>query len=93
MIRAYGGTAALCLREAEKIALVETVSGTIACTFGDLALVQARLGAFPGMQVRDQAFTDIGAVLSLLAPATELDGLTRLITELTSGRVTPRWGK
>lgn len=91
LIRAYGGTAALCLREAEKIALVETVSGTIACTFSDLALVQARLGAFPGVQVRDQAFTSTGAVLSLSAPAMEADSIARLVTDLTSGRAVPKW--
>ena len=93
LIRAYGGTAALCLSEAEKIALVETVSGIVACTFSDLALVQARLGAFPGVQVRDQAFTSSGAVLSVSVPAMEADRIARLITDLTSGRVVPRWGE
>lgn len=91
LVRAYGGTAAMCLREAEKIALVETVSGTIACTFSDLALVQARLGAFPGVQVRDQAFTSTGAMLSLSAPAMEADSIARLVTDLTSGRAVPKW--
>lgn len=41
LIRAYGGTAALCLREAQKVALIETVSGTATCGFSDLALVRA----------------------------------------------------
>lgn len=91
LVRAYGGTAAMCLREAGKVALVETVSGTVACAFNDLALVQARLGALPGVQVRDQAFTGSGAVLSLSAPTTEVDSVTHLVTELTSGRAAPRW--
>lgn len=91
LIRAYGGTAAQCLREARKVALVETVAATIACEFGDLALVQARLGALPGVQVRDQVFTETGAVLSVSAPKGEADDVTRLVTDLTSGRATIRW--
>lgn len=91
LIRAYGGTAAQCLREAGKVALVETAAATITCEFGDLALVQARLGAQPGVQVRDQAFTDTGAVLSISAPKGETDDVTRLVTDLTSGRAAIRW--
>ncbi|MGO4404809.1 YigZ family protein [Bosea sp. RAF48] len=91
LMRAYGGTAALSLRAAEKVALVESISATIACGFGDLTLVQARLGAFPGVQVRDQAFTDTGAVLSVSAPKAKADGVARLVTDLTSGRAIIRW--
>lgn len=91
LVRAYGGTAAMCLREAGKVALVEAVSGTIACTFGDLALVQARLGALADTQIRDQSFTDIGAVLSVSVPKAEADGVASLVTDLTSGRATLKW--
>ena len=48
LIRAYGGTAALCLRRAEKTALIETASAMITCGFGDLARVQALFGDRPG---------------------------------------------
>jgi len=93
LIRAYGGTAALCLREAGKVELVETASARITCPFADLTRVQARLAALPGVQLRDQTFTDIGAVLSISAPKTEADALTRLVTDLTSGRALIRWGR
>ena len=91
LIRAYGGTAAQCLREAEKVALIEAVSAAIACTFGDLALVQARLGLFPGVQMREQAFTETGALLSVSVPKAEADAVARLVTDTTSGRATIRW--
>lgn len=91
LIRAYGGTAALGLREAEKVELVEALSATITCTFGDLALVQARLGTHPGVELRHQSFTDTGAVLSISAPKTEADAVAQLITDLTSGRAVARW--
>jgi len=93
LIRAYGGTAALCLREAAKAELIETVSGTAICVFSDLALVQARLGALPGVQVGVQSFTDSGAVLSVSAPESEAGCAQRLLTDLTSGRSVIRWSK
>ncbi|WP_131837528.1 IMPACT family protein [Ancylobacter aquaticus] len=91
LIRAYGGTAALCLREAAKATLIEAVSGTVACEFGDLALVQARLGVLPGVQVEVQTFTDSGAILSVSAPESEAVAVDRLLTDLTSGRSAIQW--
>jgi maleylacetoacetate isomerase len=93
LIRAYGGTAALCLREAEKAALIETVSGTVTCGFSDLALVQARLIAVTGAQMGVQAFTDSGAILSVSAPKPKAGGVERLLTDLTSGRSVIRWNE
>ena len=93
LIRAYGGTAALCLREAEKAALIETVSGTVTCGFSDLALAQARLTAVPGVQMSVHAFTDSGAILSVSAPKPEAGGVDRLLTDLTSGRSVIRWAE
>lgn len=86
LMRAYGGTAALCLREAETVTLIEKVSGTITCTFSDLALVQARLGSMPDTKIRDQAFTDTGAILSVSIPKEQAETVARLISDLTSGR-------
>lgn len=91
LIRAYGGSAAQCLREAEKVPLIETVSAAIACGFGDLALVGARLGALPGVTISDQTFTDAGAVLSVSVPKAEADDVARLVTDLTSGRAVIDW--
>jgi uncharacterized YigZ family protein len=86
VIRAYGGSAALCLREAEKVPLVDTVAATITCTFGDLAHLQARLEALPGVQVRVQSFSDTGAELIASVPKDEAGGMARMVADLTSGR-------
>jgi uncharacterized YigZ family protein len=93
LIRAYGGTAALCLREAGKVELVETATASITCPFSDLTRVQARLAALAGVQMREQVFTDTGAILRISAPKTEIDGVTRLVTDLTSGRALIRWDR
>lgn len=86
LIRAYGGTAAMCLREAEKMPLVDTVTATVRCGFGDLALLHARLEAFAGAQLRSQAFTDAGAELSVSVAKDEADSMARMVADLTSGR-------
>ncbi|WP_454654896.1 IMPACT family protein [Bosea beijingensis] len=91
LVRAYGGSAAQCLREAAKTQLIETVPAAITCGFSDLALVGARLGALPGVTISDQAFTDAGAVLSVSVSKAEADDVARLVTDLTSGRATIDW--
>ncbi|MCK0195299.1 IMPACT family protein [Ancylobacter sp. 6x-1] len=91
LIRAYGGTAALCLRKAAKVELIDTVSGTFACAFSDLALVQSRLAALSGVQVAVQTFMDDGAALSVSAPKSEAPDVERMLTDLTRGRSMIRW--
>ncbi|HET6546132.1 MAG TPA: YigZ family protein, partial [Rhodanobacteraceae bacterium] len=46
LARAYGGTAASCLRAEDRMALVETVQVEIGCDFATLALIQSRLAGF-----------------------------------------------
>lgn len=86
LIRAYGGTAAMCLRAAEKAPLVDSVAATVVCAFGDLSLVQARLEALAGVEVRVRAFTGTGAELAVSIPKPEAADIARLVTDLTSGR-------
>lgn len=93
LIRAYGGTAAMSLREAEKAPLVDTVAATVTCTFGDLALLQARLEALAGVQARVQSFTDTGAELTVSVPKEDADGIARIVADLTSGRAVVKFSE
>ena len=88
LIRAYGGTAAMCLREAVKVPLVETISAAVICAFGDLSLVQSRLDAVPGAEAGVHSFTDTGAVLSVSVPKDKAEAVFAMVTDLTSGRAT-----
>ncbi|MBB3934046.1 IMPACT family protein [Aureimonas phyllosphaerae] len=90
LIRAYGGTAAACLRAAEIVPLVPTVALEIECQFSDLALVQSRIAAREGAAVEDQTFTDTGARLRVRLPADGADTLLRTLSDLTSGRLVVR---
>ena len=86
LIRAYGGTAAMCLRAAAKTEYVERVSLTVSLGFSDLALVKARLGSFAGLVMDDEAYHDTGARLSFRVPAEKEEEIGRMIVDLTSGR-------
>jgi len=88
LMRAYGGTAAACLRTATRIPIVATVEATIICGFSDLALVQARLATSPGVRILHENFIATGAELTVAVPEVEAASVARMITDLSSGRAT-----
>lgn len=86
LIRAYGGTASLCLRGAEKLLIVPSVEVKIDVTFSDLALVKARLFALADVRLTEECFTESGAELTVSLPETGADDALAMVTDLTSGR-------
>jgi uncharacterized YigZ family protein len=86
LIRAYGGTAAACLRSAGKIEVIALSEITVCVDFSDLARVKARLSGFANTTLRAETYHDTGADLALSLPAEHLDTTVRAITDLTSGR-------
>ena len=90
LMRAYGGTAATCLRTAEKVPVIPSVMADIACGFSDLARVKARLGAVPSVRIDMEVFTDSGADMRVSIPLTEVQDISRLLSDITSGRVVVR---
>lgn len=88
LMRAYGGTAATCLRHGEKTLVIPTLSSEIECGFSDLALVKSRLAAVPDLTIEREVFTEAGARLSLSIPVANAEDVARMVLDLTSGRVT-----
>ncbi len=86
LVRAYGGTAAACLRSAPMVELKPSVEGLVRLDFSDLARVKARLTAVTDLTIADEQFTATGADLMLRVPEAEVETVTRLIADLTSGR-------
>jgi putative IMPACT (imprinted ancient) family translation regulator len=86
LIRAYGGTAALCLRAAEKVEFVAEITATMQCGFSDLALVKARLLARPGLRITGETFGADGAELTLVLPEADAETVARMVADMTSGR-------
>lgn len=85
LVRAYGGTAALCLRAAGKMELIERQRAEIACDFADLALIKARLAA-RGVSIASESFTGTGAVLSVEIRQDALDDVLALVSDLSRGK-------
>lgn len=86
LMRAYGGTAAACLRAAEKTEYVERIALSVSLGFSDLALVKARLGSVAGLVLDGEAYHETGARLSFRVPAEKAEEIGQLIVDLTSGR-------
>ncbi|WP_237154436.1 IMPACT family protein [Oryzibacter oryziterrae] len=86
LVRAYGGTAAQCLREAELTAFVPSVLARVHLTFSEMALFKARLAALSGTEVVDSAFDEAGCLLTLRLPEPAVEGVGDLVRDLTRGR-------
>ena len=86
LIRAYGGTAAMCLRAMAKVELVARTEARVTCVFSDLALVKARLAAMDGVRIDAETFLPTGAELVVALPEAEAPGIARMLVDITAGR-------
>jgi putative IMPACT (imprinted ancient) family translation regulator len=89
LARAYGGSAAECLRLAPRTPIVPIGHLALRCEFGDLALVTARLREMEAVVEREE-FTADGAELIVSAPLDRLDAIAARVVDLTRGRAHPR---
>ena len=86
LVRAYGGAAAECLRRAERRPLVETSELTVHCGFDDLGSLHAALPAYDAVKQQED-FSETGAALRLLLPASRVDALKTHLRDATRNRV------
>ncbi|OLP42925.1 IMPACT family protein [Rhizobium oryziradicis] len=86
LIRAYGGTAAQCLREAEKVEVIHRSQHMFRVGFSDLALVKARLSAIENAVVCAEHYTETGADLVCAIPDHQAETVTKMLIDLTAGR-------
>lgn len=86
LIRAYGGTAGLCLRSGPTLALIETIDAQIECVFADLALLEGRLAGLPEVEMGAPRFHDTGATLTLKVHRSEAVNLADRVIGWTHGR-------
>ncbi|QRY80676.1 YigZ family protein [Pseudomonas sp. PDNC002] len=86
LARAYGGCAAKCLQDAERIELVPTSRLAFACSFAEHALFKARVLAL-GASIEDEAFGADGVRVTLNLPTSLVDALQRQLNDLSRGRI------
>ncbi|MGN6235650.1 IMPACT family protein [Dyella sp.] len=85
LARAYGGTAAECLRLAERVSIVPMATLALSCDFADLALLKARLPELEAI-LDSESFHAEGADLIVRLPQARVDEALTRITDLTRGR-------
>ncbi|AQS84336.1 MAG: YigZ family protein [Acetobacter aceti] len=86
LLRAYGGTAAECLRLAERVEVIERTRLAFHCPFSDLALVGSRLPALDAV-VESEEFDATGAAYIVAVPAQQVEDVTHRLADMTSGRI------
>ncbi len=89
LARAYGGTAAECLRLAERVPLVTMARLAMHCPFAELALFKARLREMDTV-IDSEDFDTDGAGLVVSLPADRVDEVVARLADLGRGRVVPR---
>jgi uncharacterized YigZ family protein len=86
LVRAYGGTAAACLKGAQFIEVKPSVEGVVRLAFAELARVKARLLSYNDVLLVAERFTETGANLTIRVPEAEFEILCRVISDMTNGR-------
>ncbi|KRE99545.1 thymidylate synthase [Frateuria sp. Soil773] len=85
LVRAYGGTAAECLRRAARVPIVAMARLGVQCGFAELALLKARLKEL-GAQIEREDFAGAGAALELRLPEALAAEAQALVVDISRGR-------
>ena len=89
LVRAYGGTAAECLRIAPRVPIVDMVDLTFGCGFSEHALLRARLEALE-CQITAEAFGAQGVQMRIAVPVVREEAVRARITDITRGQAVIR---
>jgi len=89
LVRAYGGTAAECLRISDRVPIVAMARLTVHVDFAALALLTSRLKDWQA-QIEAQTFDTDGVLLTLQLPATLASGAMARLVNLSRGRSEPK---
>ncbi|BFI95940.1 MAG: IMPACT family protein [Rhodanobacter sp.] len=89
LARAYGGTAAECLRNADRVAIVAMARLGFRCDFAELALFKARLRELEAETVHESFGAD-GVTLECELPAQRVAEVQARIGDLSRGRIAAR---
>jgi len=85
LVRAYGGTAAECLRRAERVPIVAMARLSTRCDFAELALLKARLRDLDAEVLQEQFGAD-GVELEIRLPESRVEEAQARVTDISRGR-------
>ncbi len=86
LVRAYGGTAAECLRLAPRRTLVALATLGLACRFDDIGTVHAALSAHQAVRQHEDFAAD-GLHLRVQLPLDQVEGLKSRLRDATRNRI------
>lgn len=89
LARAYGGSAAECLRLAERRPIVAMARLSLQCQFAELALMSARLQEL-GVQIEQETFDADGVTLDVSVAEHQLASVQARISDISRGRSVAR---
>ncbi|BAK84155.1 hypothetical protein GLX_17430 [Komagataeibacter medellinensis NBRC 3288] len=89
LVRAYGGTAAECLRTAPRVPIVDMVDLTFTCGFSEHALLRARLESMD-CQIVGEDFGAAGVGMHVALPTIREAEVRTRITDITRGQAVIR---
>ncbi len=89
LVRAYGGTAAECLRRAERVPIVTLARLAVHCGFAELALLKARLKELKA-EIESEQFGIDGVALQLQLPESQVEAVELLVRDVSRGQSTAR---
>ncbi|MEX1827641.1 YigZ family protein [Luteibacter sp. CQ10] len=89
LARAYGGSAAECLRLAPRTPIVAMGRLGMHCDFAELALVSARVRELGG-EIERETFVADGADVVVSAPLDRIEAIEGRVVDITRGRIQPR---
>ncbi|MET0332434.1 MAG: YigZ family protein [Dyella sp.] len=85
LARAYGGSAAECLRLAERQAIVAMARLSLHCSFAELTLMSMRLQEL-GARIEEETFGVDGVTLTLSVPEHQLEAVQARVRDISHGR-------
>ena len=86
LVRAYGGTAAECLRSAPRLPLVALATLRLRAGFDDLGALHAALVAHAAQKL-DETFDAEGVAITIEMPADQCDALKTRLRDATRNRI------
>ena len=89
LVRAYGGTAAECLRLAPRAPIVAMARLGLHCDFAELALLKARLKELQA-EVEQETFGADGVILQLRLPDSHVAEAQARVNDISRGRSTAK---
>jgi uncharacterized YigZ family protein len=86
LVRAYGGTAAECLRTAPRLPLVALSELSVQAGFEDMGTLHAALAAHAAVKL-GESFTTVGVELHVRLPADQVEPLKTRLRDATRNRI------